>query len=207
MQMLAVEVGVAELDSIPGFDHWSADHSAGWSCCQCSAAIFALSESFFEVTVVKSSSSSDVGVFLLWGGTGSRLMGLAGGGRLGGCVEVFMPGEFYKMNRLTELHLEGNRVATLGSEIHALTQLRILSISNNQIRTISTNQIPRILTYLYLEGNPFHCDSQMLPFLQFLNSTEEIMTDEDLCAPSHNGTAPASPLARCPAPCRCSFYQ
>ncbi|GIX70607.1 uncharacterized protein CDAR_459781 [Caerostris darwini] len=109
------------------------------------------------------------------------------------------------MNRLTKLHMEGNRIATLGSEIHALTQLRILSISNNQIRSISTNQIPRILTYLYLAGNPFHCDSQMLPFLQFLNSTEEIMTDEDLCTPSHNGTAPASPLARCPAPCRCSF--
>ncbi|GIY83329.1 uncharacterized protein CDAR_5531 [Caerostris darwini] len=108
------------------------------------------------------------------------------------------------MNRLTELHLEGNRMATLGSEIYALPLLQILSISNNQIRSISANQIPRLLTHLYLAGNPFHCDSQMLPFLQFLNSTVEPTTDEDLCTLSHNGTAPASPLARCPAPCRCS---
>ncbi|GIY37148.1 hypothetical protein CEXT_45461 [Caerostris extrusa] len=104
------------------------------------------------------------------------------------------------MSSLTELHLEGNRIATLGSEIPALTQLRILSISNNQIQTISTNQLPPKLTHLFLAANPFHCDSQMLPFLQFLNSTEELTIDEDLCTPSHNGTAHTSPLARCPAP-------
>ncbi|GIY20520.1 protein toll [Caerostris extrusa] len=98
---------------------------------------------------------------------------------------------------------EGNRIATLGSEIHALTQLKILSINNNQIRTISTNQIPPKLTQLFLAGNPFLCDKQLLPFLKFLNSTENLTTDEDLCTPSENGTAPASPLARCPAPCRC----
>ncbi|GIY77168.1 protein toll, partial [Caerostris darwini] len=119
-------------------------------------------------------------------------------------IEVFTLGEFYNMNRLTKLHMEGNRIATLGSEIHALPLLKILSISNNQIRSISANQIPRLLTHLYLAGNPFHCDSQMLPFLQFLNSTVEPTTDEDICTLSHNGTAPASPLARCPAPCRCS---
>ncbi|GIY01971.1 protein toll [Caerostris darwini] len=44
----------------------------------------------------------------------------------------------------------------------------------------------------------------MLPFLQFLNSTERLTTDEGLCTPSQNGTAPVSPPARCPAPCRCS---
>ncbi|GIY87975.1 hypothetical protein CEXT_660421 [Caerostris extrusa] len=99
---------------------------------------------------------------------------------------VSTPGEFYNMNSLTELHLEGNRIATLGSEIHALTQLRILSISNNQIRTIYTNQLSPKLTHLFLAANPFHCDSQMLAFLQFLNSTEELMTDEDLCTLSHN---------------------
>ncbi|GIY57033.1 hypothetical protein CDAR_275681 [Caerostris darwini] len=49
---------------------------------------------------------------------------------------------------------EGNRIATQDSEIHALTQLRILSISNNQIQTVSTNQIPPRLTHLYLAG--FH---------------------------------------------------
>ncbi|GIY28630.1 uncharacterized protein CEXT_310831 [Caerostris extrusa] len=67
-------------------------------------------------------------------------------------IEGFTPGEFYSMNRLTELHLEGNRITTLGSEIHALTLLKILSISNNQIRTISTNQLPPKLTRLYLSG-------------------------------------------------------
>ncbi|GIY28633.1 hypothetical protein CEXT_310861 [Caerostris extrusa] len=43
----------------------------------------------------------------------------------------------------------------------------------------------------------------MLPFLQFLNSSEELTTDEDLCTTSHNGTAQAFP-SNCPAPCRCS---
>ncbi|GIY33094.1 uncharacterized protein CDAR_439941 [Caerostris darwini] len=107
------------------------------------------------------------------------------------------------MSTLTELHLDGNRIATLDSEIHALAKLRTLSISNNQIRTISTNQIPPKLTHLYLAGNPFYCDCQMLPFLQFLNSSEELTTDEDLCTFSHNGTAQAF-ISSCPAPCRCS---
>ncbi|GIY04247.1 protein toll [Caerostris darwini] len=112
--------------------------------------------------------------------------------------EVSTPGEFYKMSSLTGLYLKGNRIATLGSKIHALTQLRILSIRNNQIRTITTNQLPPKLTQLFLAGNPFLCDKQMLPFLQFLNSTENLTTD-DLCTPSQNGTA------RCPSPCRCSL--
>ncbi|GIZ01871.1 protein toll [Caerostris extrusa] len=126
-------------------------------------------------------------------------------------IQVFTPNEFYKMNMLTELHLEGNRIATLDSEIHALTGLRILSISNNQIRTISTNQLPPKLTHLFLAGNPFHCDSQMLPFLQFLNSTEKLKTDEDLCTPSQNGTAlvsvpaPALPPADVPVPTIASY--
>ncbi|GIY52262.1 hypothetical protein CEXT_769641 [Caerostris extrusa] len=79
------------------------------------------------------------------------------------------------------------QIATPDSEIDALAQLSIPSISNNQIRTISTNQIPPKLTHLYLADNPFHCDCQMLPFLQFLNSTKVLTTDEDLCTPSHNG--------------------
>ncbi|GIY08368.1 uncharacterized protein CEXT_252361 [Caerostris extrusa] len=109
------------------------------------------------------------------------------------------------MNSLTDLHLEGNRIATLGSKIHALTQLRILSISNNRIRTISTNQIPPRLMHLYLAGNPFSATARCyLLFLQFLNSSEELTIDEDLCTPSLNGNAHASPPARCPAPCRCS---
>ncbi|GIY01970.1 uncharacterized protein CDAR_297981 [Caerostris darwini] len=66
--------------------------------------------------------------------------------------EVSPPGEFYNMSSLTELHLEGNRIATLGSKIQALTQLRILSISNNQIRTITTNQLPPKLMQLFLAG-------------------------------------------------------
>ncbi|GIY57032.1 protein toll [Caerostris darwini] len=119
-------------------------------------------------------------------------------------IEVFSPGEFYNMNSLTELHLEMNRIATLDSEIRTLTQLRILSISNNQIRTIFTNQIPPRLTHLYLAGNPFHCDSQLLPFLQFLNSSEDLTTDEHLCTASHNGTAQGCLPVRCPDPCRCS---
>ncbi|GIY34694.1 protein toll [Caerostris darwini] len=119
-------------------------------------------------------------------------------------IEVFTPGEFYNMSSLTELHLEGNRITMLDSEIRSLTQLSILSISNNQIQTISTNQIPPKLTHLYLAGNPFYCDCQMLPFLQFLNSSEELTTDEDLCTPSHIRIAPACLPARCPASCRCS---
>ncbi|GIY39035.1 protein toll [Caerostris darwini] len=121
---------------------------------------------------------------------------------------VFKPNEFYKMERLRELYLEGNRIAKLDSEIHALTQLRILSISNNQIRTISTNQIPPKLTHLYLGGNPFQCDCLLLPFLQYLNSTKTFRRDKDPCTPSHNGTYPTSPSSngspRCPDSCRCS---
>ncbi|GIX83744.1 uncharacterized protein CEXT_776351 [Caerostris extrusa] len=116
-------------------------------------------------------------------------------------TSVSTPQEFYEKDELTGLHLEGNRIATLGSEIPALTKLKILSISNNQIRTISTNELPPKLTQLYLAGNPFLCDKQMLPFLQFLNSTEKLTTDEDLCTPSQKGTAPASPALH---PCRCS---
>ncbi|GIY69477.1 hypothetical protein CEXT_351321 [Caerostris extrusa] len=92
------------------------------------------------------------------------------------------------MSSLTGLYLKGNRIATLGSKIHALTQLRILSISNNQIRTITTTQLPPKLTHLFLAGNPFLCNKQMLPFLQFLNSTENLTTD-DVCTPSQNGSA------------------
>ncbi|GIY56125.1 uncharacterized protein CEXT_290291 [Caerostris extrusa] len=107
------------------------------------------------------------------------------------------------MCRLTELHLEGNRIATLGSEIPDLTQLRILSISNNQIRTISINQLPPKLTHLFLAGNPFHCDRQMLPFLQFLNSTEELIQMKTFVPLLK--MVPTQPLPALPCPCRCSI--
>ncbi|GIY34686.1 hypothetical protein CDAR_603361 [Caerostris darwini] len=44
----------------------------------------------------------------------------------------------------------------------------------------------------------------MLPFLQYLNSTKKLRRDKDPCTASTKGTAPVSPPARCPAPCRCS---
>ncbi|GIY21919.1 protein toll [Caerostris darwini] len=119
-------------------------------------------------------------------------------------IEVFKPGDFYNMSGLITLYLDSNRIATLGSELRPLTSLQYLLIGNNQIRTITTNQIPAKLKQLHLAGNPFHCDCQMLPFLLFLNSTKGLTVDEELCTPSHNGTAPASPPARCPASCRCS---
>ncbi|GIY00999.1 hypothetical protein CEXT_716161 [Caerostris extrusa] len=53
-------------------------------------------------------------------------------------------------------------------------------------------------------GNPFQCDCQLLPFLQYLNSTKTLWRDKDPCTPSHNGTNPASPPNHCLDSCQCS---
>ncbi|GIY33098.1 uncharacterized protein CDAR_439961 [Caerostris darwini] len=119
-------------------------------------------------------------------------------------IEVFAPGEFYNIRMLTVLFLEGNQITTLGIEVYALVNLLDLRISNNRIRTLHPSQIPFKLKDLQIAGNPIQCDCQMLPFLQFLNLTKQLSLDEDICSPSHNGTAPASPPDRCPASCTCS---
>ncbi|GIY69190.1 hypothetical protein CEXT_722651 [Caerostris extrusa] len=71
-------------------------------------------------------------------------------------IEVFKPGDFYNMSGLITLYLDSNRIATLGSELRPLTSLQYLLIGNNQIRTITTNQIPAKLKQLHLAGISLH---------------------------------------------------
>ncbi|GIY21914.1 protein toll [Caerostris darwini] len=117
-------------------------------------------------------------------------------------IESFEEGEFQGLNELTDLYLHGNRITTLGNEVHGLVQLQYLVVSSNRIRTLLKEQIPEKLKYLYLADNPFHCDCKLLPFLEHLNSTDNPRTDVPLCTPP-NDTSLAPPHSSCPAGCRC----
>ncbi|GIY27077.1 protein toll [Caerostris extrusa] len=98
-------------------------------------------------------------------------------------IESFEEGEFDGLNELTDLYLHGNRITTLGGEVQRLLQLQYLDISSNRIRTLRKEQILDKLKYLYLAGNPFSCDCKLLPFLSYLNSTNNL-NSEVPCAPS-----------------------
>ncbi|GBN99792.1 hypothetical protein AVEN_220595-1 [Araneus ventricosus] len=53
-------------------------------------------------------------------------------------------------------------------------------------------------------GNPFKCDCQLLPFLQYLNSSS-VGTDGPLCTPSNQTSL--LPPAKCPDGCHCFCTQ
>ncbi|KAF8788287.1 Protein toll like protein [Argiope bruennichi] len=124
-------------------------------------------------------------------------------------IEGFEVGEFYGLDDLQDLSLQGNRIRTLGYEVRGLNRLRNLVISHNLIRNIKGDQLPPNLQYVYVEGNPLWCDCQLLPFLRHLNSTKKLKTDVSLCIPP-NDTTPGASIdkrpgtpARCPDGCRC----
>ncbi|XP_055941433.1 protein toll-like [Argiope bruennichi] len=124
-------------------------------------------------------------------------------------IEGFEVGEFYGLDDLQDLSLQGNRIRTLGYEVRGLSRLRNLVISHNLIRNIKGDQLPPNLQYVYVEGNPLWCDCQLLPFLRHLNSTKKLKTDVSLCIPPNDTTPRASidkrpgTPARCPDGCRC----
>ncbi|KAF8787981.1 Protein toll like protein [Argiope bruennichi] len=122
----------------------------------------------------------------------------------GNKIESFEEGEFIGLEELLELYLDGNLLTTLGNEIQLLIQLQHLIISNNRITTIEPDQIPHTLKFLYLDGNPFKCDCQLLPFLEYLNSSS-VGTDGPLCTLS-NQTSQLPPT-KCPDGCNCSCTQ
>ncbi|GIY89355.1 hypothetical protein CEXT_741981 [Caerostris extrusa] len=69
------------------------------------------------------------------------------------CVlQGFEEGEFRGLNRLNHLNLHGNRITTLGGEVHRLVDLEYLTVSSNRIRTLAAEQIPDGLKYLNLTG-------------------------------------------------------
>ncbi|GIX95515.1 protein toll [Caerostris darwini] len=117
-------------------------------------------------------------------------------------IESFEEGEFEGLNELTDLYLQGNRITTLGNKVQRLLQLQYLDISSNRIRTLRKEQIPEKLKYLYLAGNPFSCDCKLLPFLSYLNSTNNLNSEVPLCTPP-NDTSPIPPPSNCPPGCRC----
>ncbi|GBN65274.1 hypothetical protein AVEN_57640-1 [Araneus ventricosus] len=116
----------------------------------------------------------------------------------------FEEDEFQGLDELLDFYLDGNLITTLGNEMRRLTQLQHLSISINRIFTLKPEQIPQTLKFLYFEGNPFKCDCQLLPFLQYLNSSS-VGTDGPLCTPSNRTSL--LPPAKCPDGCHCFCTQ
>ncbi|GIX95502.1 protein toll [Caerostris darwini] len=117
-------------------------------------------------------------------------------------IEGFEDDEFEGVNLLEILVLRRNRITTLGSSLHKLVQLELLRVESNRLRTLGKEQIPANLRHLFLADNPFHCDCQMLFFLNYLNSTDSPIVDFPVCTPLTD----ASPIplpSDCPPGCRC----
>ncbi|CAL1270621.1 unnamed protein product [Larinioides sclopetarius] len=119
-------------------------------------------------------------------------------------IEYFEEDEFQGLDELLFLYLDGNLITTLGDEMRHLTQLQLLSISNNRISTLQLDQLTQTLKFLYLEGNPFKCDCQLLPFLQYLNFSS-VGIDVPLCTPSNQSSL--LPPVKCPDECHCFCTQ
>ncbi|GIX95509.1 protein toll [Caerostris darwini] len=117
-------------------------------------------------------------------------------------IEGFEEDEFEGLNMLKGMMLSGNRLTTLGSSLQKLFKLEILRVDSNRIRTLGKEQIPANLQELYLAGNPFRCDCQMLLFLNYLNSTDNPVVDVPVCTPP-NDTSLIPPPSNCPPGCRC----
>ncbi|GIY98322.1 hypothetical protein CEXT_171021 [Caerostris extrusa] len=96
-------------------------------------------------------------------------------------LQVFEDDEFEGLKMLQNLTLSRNRLTTLGSSLQKLFNLEILRVDSNRLRTLGKEQIPANLQNLYLAGNPFHCDCQMLFFLNHLNSTDNPVVDVPVC--------------------------
>ncbi|GIY27067.1 uncharacterized protein CEXT_30621 [Caerostris extrusa] len=106
------------------------------------------------------------------------------------------------LNMLGLLMLSRNRITTLGSSLQKLVRLELLKLDSNRLRTLAKEQIPANLLHLHLADNPFHCDCQMLLFLNHLNSTDNPVVDVPVCTPP-NDTTPIPPPSNCPPGCRC----
>ncbi|GIY00701.1 uncharacterized protein CEXT_325051 [Caerostris extrusa] len=85
------------------------------------------------------------------------------------------------LNMLEILHLNRNRITTLGSSLQKLVSLKLLRLESNRLRTLGKEQIPDYLRELHLADNPFRCDCQMLLFLNYLNSTDNLVLDVPVC--------------------------
>ncbi|GIY00695.1 uncharacterized protein CEXT_325021 [Caerostris extrusa] len=106
-------------------------------------------------------------------------------------IEGFEDDDFEGLNLLETLDLRRNRITTLGSSLQNLVNLKLLRLESNRLRTLGKEQIPAYLRDLYLADNPFRCDCQMLLFLNYLNSTDNLVLDVP-CAPP-NDTSPIRP--------------
>ncbi|GIX87350.1 uncharacterized protein CEXT_321061 [Caerostris extrusa] len=114
----------------------------------------------------------------------------------------FEDDEFEGVNMLEILNLHGNRLTTLGHSLQKLVNLEILRVDSNHLRTLGKGQIPANLRELYLADNPFRCDCQMLLFLNYLNSTDNLIFDTPVCTPL-SATTPIGLPSNCPLGCRC----
>ncbi|GIY98296.1 protein toll [Caerostris extrusa] len=116
-------------------------------------------------------------------------------------LKGFEDDEFEGLKMLQNLMLSRNRITALGSSLQNLVSLQLLALNSNRLRTLGKEQIPANLQELYLADNPFHCDCQMLLFLNHLNLTDNLVVDVPVC--TSNDTAPILPQSNCPPGCRC----
>ena len=92
-----------------------------------------------------------------------------------------LPGSIVShLHHLTTLHLDGNRISDLNQvPLSDMMSLAKLDLSNNSLRHVDTSCLMgmQYLEQVDLSFNPFHCTCKLLPFLQWLNSTQVTVVD------------------------------
>lgn len=84
------------------------------------------------------------------------------------------------LHHLTTLHLEGNRIQDLNHvPISDMMSLAKLDLSNNSLRHVDVSVLMgmQYLEQIDLSYNPFYCSCRLLPFLQWLNTTQVTVVD------------------------------
>ncbi|XP_042899674.1 protein toll isoform X1 [Parasteatoda tepidariorum] len=116
-------------------------------------------------------------------------------------ISVFEKGEFLGLKSLYYLDINGNRIVTVGNCLRHLSQLKSLYLSNNSIETLRKEQMPDPLEYVDLSVNPFRCDCEFLPFIQWVFANPKaphVFGGRKICVPEF-----PSDNHHCPSQCDC----
>ncbi|XP_069460955.1 leucine-rich repeat-containing protein 3-like isoform X3 [Ambystoma mexicanum] len=96
-------------------------------------------------------------------------------------VGALSESSFQGLDRLSVLYLFANKIDSIALRTFSnLKNLRVLDLSYNQLSTLEADHLQPLeasLQELYLDGNPWHCTCNLLPFQLWLKKMDTKVAD------------------------------